>query len=75
MTIETLIMIRIMIVMEVVIMYSDDVVGKLHCWTNALVFYSPIQTSGHPVEPDVFVKSAMRIKPDTQCVRSVIIAE
>lgn len=38
MMIVTLIMIRTMIVMTVVIKYKDDVVGKLHCWTNVLVF-------------------------------------
>lgn len=64
-----------MIVMKVVIKNADDVVGKLHCWTNVLVFPSQTETSGHPVEPDVYEKSVKRIKPDTQCVRSVIIAE
>lgn len=38
MMIVTLIMIRTMIDMTVVIKYKDDVVGKLHCWTNVLVF-------------------------------------
>lgn len=34
----TLRMIRTMIIMMGVIKYKDDVVGKLHCWTNVLVF-------------------------------------